>query len=53
MNKLVVSLSSFLLASAGWWIGAFAGPLAAFVVSMIGTGVGIYAGKKIVNMWDF
>lgn len=53
MNRLVVSLCSFLLASAGWWMGAQVGGIfTAFTVSMIGTGFGIYAGKRLVNMWD-
>ena len=53
MNKLVISLCSFLAASAGWWVGEqFGGPMSAFSLSMVGTGLGIYAGKKVVNMWD-
>lgn len=53
MNKFVVSFSSFLFASAGWWIGEqFGGIMTAFMVSMIGTGIGIYAGKRLVSQWD-
>ena len=54
MNKLVVSLCAFLLSAAGWWLGALVGGIfTAFTVSMIGTGVGIYAGRRVVSMWDF
>ncbi len=53
MNKLVVSLCSFLAASVGWWLGEQVGGIfTAFTISMIGTGLGIYAGKRVVNMWD-
>ncbi len=53
MNKLVVSVCSLILASAGWWLGELVGGLfTAFAVSMIGTGLGIYAGRRIVNIWD-
>ena len=53
MNKLVVSLCSFLLASAGWWLGEqIGGIFTAFTISMVGTGLGIYFGKRVVNMWD-
>lgn len=53
MNKIVISLCSFLLASAGWWVGEQVGGLfTAFTISMIGTGAGIYAGKRVVNLWD-
>ena len=53
MNKLVVSLCSFLLASAGWWIGEQMGCIfTAFTISMVGTGIGIYFGKRIVDLWE-
>lgn len=53
MNKIVISLCSLLLASAGWWLGEqLGGIFIAFTVSMIGTGLGIYAGKRVVNTWD-
>ncbi|MEP6834320.1 MAG: hypothetical protein ABJB74_13070 [Gemmatimonas sp.] len=53
MNKVVVSLCSFLAASAGWWLGEQVGGIfTAFTISMIGTGLGIYAGKRIISMWD-
>ncbi|MBC8087582.1 MAG: hypothetical protein H7Z40_09960 [Phycisphaerae bacterium] len=53
MNKLVVSLCSFVLASAGWWVGEqLGGMFTALIVSMIGTGVGIYAGRRVVQLWD-
>ncbi len=31
----------------GWAIGAHVGPMSAFVLSMIGTGVGLYAGRRL------
>lgn len=30
----------------GWWLGALVGPVAAFIVSGIGTGVGVYAARR-------
>ena len=54
MNKLVITLCSTVASYAGWWLGAQVGGIfTAFTVSMIGTGLGIYAGKRVVNMWDF
>jgi len=29
-----------------WWLGAFAGFFAAFMLSMVGTGVGMYVGRR-------
>jgi len=53
MNKLVVSLCSFILSAAGWWLGEkMGGIFTAFTVSMVGTGIGIYAGRRVVSMWD-
>ncbi|MGV3710054.1 MAG: hypothetical protein ACO1Q7_14555 [Gemmatimonas sp.] len=54
MNKLIVTLASALAGSAGWWVGAqLGGVFTAFTVSMVGTGVGIYAGKRLTDLWDF
>ena len=33
----------------GWWLGAHVGTMTAFVVSMLGTGVGIYAGRRLAH----
>jgi hypothetical protein len=52
MNKLVVSVASLLLASAGWWVGDLLGGLfTAFTLSMVGTGAGIYTGRRLVQVW--
>jgi hypothetical protein len=32
---------------AGWYLGAPVGFMTAFSLSMVGTGVGIYAGRKV------
>lgn len=54
MNKLVTSMSSFLFGSAGWWLGEqMGGIFTAFAVSMVGTGIGIYFGRKLVGYWSF
>lgn len=31
----------------GWWLGAKVGIMTAVVVSMVGTGVGLYYGRKL------
>jgi hypothetical protein len=33
----------------GWWLGARAGIMTAFVCSMVGTGVGLYAARRFVR----
>ena len=53
MNRFVTSFCSFLFATAGWWLGEQVGGIfTAFVVSMVGTGIGIYIGKKVISQWD-
>jgi len=37
---------------AGWALADAAGPLAAFVVSMIGTGIGMYYGRRIGRHYE-
>lgn len=33
----------------GWWFGAQVGIMTAFIVSMVGTGVGIYWGRRVAR----
>lgn len=51
MSKLMV----FIGATAGGWLGWFAGApfgiMTAFIASMVGTGVGIYAGKRWASQY--
>jgi hypothetical protein len=51
MAKVVGLLSSTLGGAAGWWLGEALGGgiMGAFIVSMIGTGIGIYAGRRIAQ----
>jgi hypothetical protein len=46
MTKLLVFLGASVGGSVGWWLGAFVGTFSAFMVSMVGTGVGMYAARR-------
>jgi membrane protein YqaA with SNARE-associated domain len=46
MSKLLVFAGATLGGAVGWWLGAFVGVFTAFTISMIGTGVGMYAGRR-------
>lgn len=35
----------------GWWLGARAGVMTAFICSMIGTGAGLYAARRFVSTY--
>ncbi|MEW5930270.1 MAG: hypothetical protein AB1941_22655 [Gemmatimonadota bacterium] len=34
---------------AGWWAGAHAGTMAALVLGMVGTGAGLYYGRRLAG----
>ena len=46
MNKMVPWLTTTVGSSIGWWLGAKVGMMTAFMLSMVGFGVGLYYGKK-------
>jgi hypothetical protein len=33
----------------GWWIGSLVGTFTAIMMSIVGLGVGIYAGKRLAD----
>jgi hypothetical protein len=46
MNKLVPWFTSTIVSYAGWWLGAKLGIMTAFMLSMVGFGVGMWYGRK-------
>jgi hypothetical protein len=51
MTKLFAFVGATILSYVGWWCGARVGIMTAFVLSMVGTGVGIYYGRKLAQHW--
>ena len=47
MTKIIVMLTTTVGSALGWWLGARFGIMTAFVLSMIGFGVGMWAGRKL------
>lgn len=47
MKKLLVTVLATIAGSIGWWAGSGVGIMTAFFLSVIGTGIGIYAAIKI------
>ena len=35
----------------GWWLGAHIGLMTAFLISVVGTGVGLYFGRQLADMY--
>lgn len=49
MKKVMVFIGATAGGAAGWWLGDFVGLMTAFLLSMLGTGAGMYAGARIVR----
>ncbi len=49
MERLVVTIGATIGGSAGWWLGERGGLMAAFLVSMVGTAGGVYAGRRFIR----
>jgi hypothetical protein len=49
MNNLFGFVGATLVGSIGWWMGERVGFMTAFILSMIGTGVGMYAGRRLAD----
>jgi hypothetical protein len=49
MKGMARTILSFMGASLGWWIGAPLGTIVALLLSSVGTGFGLYYGRKLVQ----
>jgi hypothetical protein len=49
MSRLLIIVGASAGSAIGWWLGSHGGMMTAFFVSMLGTGVGIYAGRRIAG----
>ncbi len=49
MKKILVSLITIVTSSIGWWIGDYFGLMTALILSMIGAGLGIYYGNRLID----
>ncbi len=51
MQRLLITLATFVLGSLGWYLGEGFGYFTAFALSMVGTGAGVYVGKQLNDRW--
>jgi hypothetical protein len=47
MSKLLALVGGTVGGALGWWVGARIGLMTAFLLSVVGTGAGVYAGRRI------
>lgn len=53
MTKLLITGCTFILSTLGWYAGEAFGMFGAFVLSIVGTAAGVYAGRKLADRWGF
>jgi hypothetical protein len=51
LKKMFVFIFTTIGGSLGWWAGAPWGIMGSFMVSMVGTGVGMYVGFKAAERY--
>lgn len=49
MRKMLITVITVILSWLGWWIGYHVGLMTAFMLSMLGTGAGLYYGRKLID----
>ena len=47
MSKVLGFIGATLGGAAGWWLGAAVGTMTAFILGIVGTGVGIYLARRL------
>jgi hypothetical protein len=47
MAKLFGLLGATIGGCGGWWLGAHVGLMSAFLLGVVGTGVGLYVGRRV------
>jgi hypothetical protein len=43
LNMLAMTIGGYI----GWWLGAFVSIFTAFIISMVGTGLGLYGAQRL------
>jgi uncharacterized membrane protein YeaQ/YmgE (transglycosylase-associated protein family) len=51
MTRLCGFIGATVGSALGWWAGAPVGTMTAFMLSTVGTGVGMYVGRKVADLY--
>ncbi len=49
MKKVITLTTTTVGSAAGWWLGSDFGIMTAFMVSIVGFGIGLYYGTKLAK----
>lgn len=52
LTKLVLFIAATVGGSIGWWAGSGVGLMTSFFLSVVGTGLGIYFGKRFAQQYE-
>jgi uncharacterized protein YcfJ len=52
MTKLFGFIGATVGGYLGWWIGAPVGTMTAFTISMVGSGAGMYVGRRVASHYQ-
>ena len=52
MSKILGFVGATIGSYAGWALGAHVGLTTAFMLSMVGTGAGVYAGRRVAQRYQ-
>lgn len=52
MSKLFGFIGATAGGYLGWWLGAPGGTMTAFMLSMVGTGAGMYVGRRVASDYE-
>jgi hypothetical protein len=52
MKKMLGFIGATVGGGIGWWAGAPVGTMTAFMLSIVGTGIGIYFGKRLADRME-
>lgn len=52
LNKMLGFIGATAGGAIGWWAGERVGLMTAFMLSMVGTGLGIYAGIRVARHYE-
>lgn len=51
--KLLGFIGATIVGAIGWWIGSPVGLMTAFILSTIGSGLGLYLGRKVADHYGY
>lgn len=52
LSKMLNFIGATIGGSLGWWAGERVGFMTAFILSIIGTGIGIYFGHRVAKNYE-